>query len=1015
MSALPPALQERVALYLRDRSYYESESFNEEQCRVEFINPLFEALGWDVSNRAGKFDAFKDVEHEGALKVGGRVKAPDYAFRIGGTRVFFVEAKKPKVWIYAANEPCYQLRRYAWSAGLPVSVLTNFREFAVFDTQVKPLKDDGPHVARVLYVKVEEYEQRGDEIEALFSRSAVERGSLHRFARETRKRGTGTVDSEFLAWLEDRRDALAGVLSKRNPGLGAAELQFAVQAILNRLLFLRICEDRGIEPLETLAGLRNGTGVYQRLVRVFERADDRYDSGLFHFRDETGRATQPDRLTPGLVVDDYILKEILADLYYPRSPYAFDAVPTEILGSVYERFLGKVLEVPKAGKVRSVEKPEVRKAGGVYYTPAYIVDRVVRDTLSPLLEGRSPADIATLRIVDPACGSGSFLLGAYDFLMTWFLERYVAGGTDRSPDRVFRGPGGQWRLTPAEKRRILTTHLFGVDKDPQAVEVAKFSLLLKMLEGEHVEVLERDARHSGRRILPDLDRNVRCGNSLIGPEFYQAPERQGLSDDALAAIRPFDWRAAFPEVFEAGGFDAVIGNPPYVRIQNMKEYAPVEVEYFKRTYRSAASGNYDLYVVFVERGLSLLNERGRLGFILPNKFMNAKYGRGLREILAAGRHLSRVVHFGDQQVFDGATTYTCLLFLDKAGAATCRVEKVSDLETWRTAGEAEQGEMPAERFGGGEWNLVVGKGESLFDRLAGMPIKLEGVTDRIFQGVKTSADKIFIVEERERTDQGVLVFCPHDGNLYLLEPGLLHPLVKGGDSHRYHLQGKNLRILFPYIEGCDGKRVLADPVTLRQDYPLTWEYFLRHRRHLEEREGGRMRGPKWYGYVYPKALDVMPLPKIFTPDIAPSASYSLDRTGEFFFTGGVAGGYGILVREGVSQSWILGLLNSRLLDWFVAKVSSAMRGGWRSYEARFIKGLPIVLPDRARPDDRRLHDLLVDLVERMLDLHKRLPQALPHEAERLRTEIAATDRQIDEIVYRLYNLTDAEVRLVEKG
>ena len=201
-------------------------------------------------------------------------------------------------------------------------------------------------------------------------------------------------------------------------------------------------------------------------------------------------------------------------------------------------------------------------------------------------------------------------------------------GRSREPELpVYQGKGEEWKLTTAERKRILLNNIFGVDIDRQAVEVTKLSLLLKVLEGENEETISKQLKLFAERALPDLSRNIKCGNSLVGWDILK--DNPGLSEEEIARINPFDWEREFAEVFLKGGFDVVIGNPPYIRIQMMKEWAPLEVEHYKEKFISASTGNYDIYVVFVEQGLSLLNKNGRLGFILPHKFFNAKYGQPL--------------------------------------------------------------------------------------------------------------------------------------------------------------------------------------------------------------------------------------------------------------------------------------------------------------------------------------------------------------------------------------------------
>ena len=419
--------------------------------------------------------------------------------------------------------------------------------------------------------------------------------------------------------------------------------------------FCEYAKTAGSSLYGTLQSLQNAPNIYRRLAEIFRRADDRYNSGLFHFTPEKERPEPPDELTLGLSIDDKPLKGILERLYYPDSPYEFSVFPAEILGQVYEQFLGKVIRLTEGHQARVEEKPEVRKAGGVYYTPAYIVEHIVKRTVGALLgeadrerQGMAgdvrlaglrpkpftPSQAAKLRILDPACGSGSFLLGAYGFLLNWHRDWYVADDPEkharsRNP-RLYRGPAGDWRLTTAEKKRILLNNIYGLDIDPQAVEVTKLSLLLKVLEGESGETISNQLRFLHERALPDLDANVKCGNSLVGPDFYNGHQLNLFDDEERWRINAFDWHDTehgFGAIMAAGGFDAVIGNPPYIRIQTLNETQPEAVEYFGRHYGAAAKGNYDIYVLFLEKGLSLLNRSGVAGYICPQQILHCEIRR----------------------------------------------------------------------------------------------------------------------------------------------------------------------------------------------------------------------------------------------------------------------------------------------------------------------------------------------------------------------------------------------------
>lgn len=622
---VPQVVRDLVDKFAEHQETYHRPGYNESQLRADFLDPLFIALGWDIYNTAGSHEAYRDVILEQALRVEKSVRAPDYCFRIGGTPKFFVEAKKPAVDIKSDVSPAFQLRRYAWTAKLPLSILTDFEELAVYDCRIKPDKDDKASTARVLFLKYTELVDRWQELADVFSHDAIRKGSFDKFAESNKKkRGTAEVDEAFLEEIESWREALAKNISLRNDEVTDRELNFAVQLIIDRIIFLRMCEGRGIEPYFRLGSLLNGgSGVYPRLVDLFHRADEKYNSGLFHFTKEKGR-DEPDRFTTELTIDDKVLKDIIRRLYYPESPYEFAAMPAEILGQVYEQFLGKVIVRSGRTRVRVEDKPEVKKAGGVYYTPSYIVDYIVENTVGKLLEGKTPQAVGgltaawkpakngrPLTVLDPACGSGSFLIVAYQYLLNWYLNQYVEVDdpkqhTQGKAPRIYQTLQGDWRLTGAERKRILLAHIYGVDIDFQACEVTKLSLLLKVLDGETDESLQRQAKlFHKERALPDLANNIKCGNSLIGPDFYNRQQGELFEARDQLRINAFDWKKEFRNVIAGagGGFNAIIGNPPYIRIQTMTEWTPQETEYLKSRYAAAAEGNYDIYVVFMERGL----------------------------------------------------------------------------------------------------------------------------------------------------------------------------------------------------------------------------------------------------------------------------------------------------------------------------------------------------------------------------------------------------------------------------
>ena len=468
-------------------------SWNETQTRIELINPLFECLGWDVNNNQKLADSFKEVQHEASLKIGSSMKSPDYSFNYGQP-LFYLEAKKPSVDIKHDINPSYQLRTYGWSnKNMVISILTDFEELAIYDCRIKPLKNDNTGIARLKYYTYTDYIDKWDEIYNFISKDAIIHGSLIDFENKQIK-GTTSIDDDFLNAVEDWRKLLALNIALRNPGLTEVELNFSTQKIIDRIIFLRICEDRGIEKYEMLKNTITNNNCYKMLLNLFQNADDKYNLGLFHFKTEKNRFETSDNITPKLNIDDKVLKDIIKGLYYP-CPYQFSVISSDVLGSVYERFLGKVITLTSGHRATIDYKKEVKKAGGVYYTPAYIVKYIVKNTAGEIVKSKTPDQIRKIKILDPACGSGSFLIEAYQFLLDFHLNYYINNEPEKwkkgKDPKIFNSKKGM-QLTLFERKRILINNIFGVDIDKNAVEVTKLSLLLKVLEYEGQEVQQRE-------------------------------------------------------------------------------------------------------------------------------------------------------------------------------------------------------------------------------------------------------------------------------------------------------------------------------------------------------------------------------------------------------------------------------------------------------------------------------------------------------------------------------------------
>ena len=1024
----PQAIMDLVERFDRNVESYRSGQYNETQLRREFIDPFFKALGWDVDNEKGHAEAYKDVFHEDAVKVGGTTKAPDYSFRIGGTRKFFVEAKKPSVNLKDDISPAFQLRRYSWSAKLPLGVLTDFEELAVYDGRIPPSKNDKASVARVKYFTYKEYVDRWDEIASIFSKDEILKGSFDKYAESTKgKRGTAGVDNAFLQEIESWRDLLARNIALRNPDLKTRELNFSVQRTIDRIIFLRICEDRGIERYGRLQSLLEGARVYPRLCEFFRQADERYNAGLFHFGKDSDRQEAPDEITLSLEIDDKPLKEIIKSIYYPDSPYEFSVLPPEILGHVYEQFLGKVISVSPGRRVNVDYKPEVRKAGGVYYTPSYIVEYIVDNTVGKLLEGQTPTSASELKVLDPACGSGSFLIGAYQKLLDWHRDWYVeklaplleegktlaskevlallpAGYTapnkrkrkkkEANKDQpIFEAKGGEWKLTTRERRRILLNNIYGVDIDSQAVEVTKLSLHLKVLEGENEETLSKQLQLFQERALPYLGRNIKCGNSLIGWNILDL--NPDMTAEEIERINPFDWRREFPEIIGRGGFDAVIGNPPYVRQEGLGEFKA----YFQEHYQ-VYHGIADLYTYFIDKGVSLLRPKGIFSYIVANKWMRANYGLPLR-VWLKGQHIEEIVDFGDLQVFQKATTYPCIIRISKE--APHEHFEVAQIKTLSFANlrdyvEEHHYQVKQSNLSNSGWTLADERTQSLLAKLEESNVSLgEYVDGKIYRGLLTGLDGAFVIDVTTR--EKLIAEDPKSKEL-------IKPYLAGRDIKRYQPPKSN-KYLILTPRGWTRKRSndARDPLGwLRHNYPAIVNHLMPFSEAAQKRYD---KGEYWWELRACDYYAEFDKPKIVYLKFQVKTAFTFDDAGSY------PNSANWFIPS--NDKYLLGILNSTSGWFLISNYCTQIQNGYQLIY-KYLGKIPIRTIDFSDPADVARHDKMVSLVERMLDLQKRLAETkTSHEKTFLQRQIEATDKQIDRLVYELYGLTEEEIKIVEEA
>ena len=959
MSA-PPEILALIRRFEDHRDVYTTAGYNETQLRDDFLNAFFTALGWDLDNSAGYAEAYRDVVKEEALRTDDGVKAPDFTFRVGGVRKFFVEAKKPSVPIGRHAQSAYQLRRYAWSAKLPLSLLTNFAELSVYDTRVRPEISDNASKARVFYCKYTDLPQHWDWIQSTFSKEAILKGSFDKYVEDNKaKRGTSEVDAEFLNTIEGWRSGLAQNLALRNPSLNTRELNFAVQRIIDRIIFLRICEDRGIEDYGRLAAVAKKPNVYARLGDLFVAADAKYNSGIFHFRSEKNRLEAPDELTLNLKIDDKVLRSMLSGLYYPESPFAFQVISADILGQVYEQFLGKVIHLNEKHRAEIEDKPAVRKAGGVYYTPSYVVEYMVRKTLDPKLRGKSPKDISKLHVLDPACGSGSFLIVAYQHLLDWYLGYY----TKNEPARWLKGrratlvetARGGVRLTLDERRRILLTHIYGVDIDDQAVEVTKLSLLLKVLEGETEQTIQPFLSVFQERALPDLDRNIKCGNSLIGPDIYTEGQvaREGAE---VEKINAFDWSGpeGFADIMSAGGFDVVIGNPPYIFTRELLSKS--ETSYFSSHFKMAWE-KHNTYLLFMELLLKLLTKSGSASFIVPNSWLTIESGKLLRQ--AYVDRLTTVVDL-PYAVFNKVAMEPSVFVV---GGQPSR----ADVEVIVAGSRLEFGSAIPFKVKRARWR------DNAY-RITTSPL---GAAQDVLDAVKRAAAQVGDV------------FDVRTG-MQAYEEGKGTPPQTKADvkNHVFDAKSKIDRSTHRYLQGRDVGR-----------YCLSWS-----RDYLKY-------GP-WLSQ--PREIGMFSRPRVLLREITAPLPYCLNAcyTGEVYLNNKSILNILDPADDAQNLKALTCVLNSRLTSAFYK--AYAVKAGRKLFPKVVIRNLR-EFPYPKKPDVKVVADLARTHDQLVVALDALKAATTPHAREVQRRQCSALQARLDELVYRFFGVGASERNAIEVG
>lgn len=977
-------IKDLVKKYHSNRKAYLRADYNETQLRTDFLDPLFELLGWDIKNSSGKLTNEREVLVEEGLKANAtsNTKKPDYTFRLFSERKFFLEAKKPNVKIESNNESAKQVRRYGFTAKLKISVLSNFEYLAIYDCSQKVERDDTATKSRIKLYHYTEYESAFEEIKRQIGQHSVYTGGFDETWKEIEEQlKLSSVDSLFLAQINKWRITLGQEIYVHKSDLPIEELNDIIQSYINSIIFLRVCEDRNLEAYKTLLKFANNKD-FASLIKKIKHADKKYNAGLFN---------QP--LTDKVISDSSsAFWEIIKDLYFPESIYSFSVFASDILGNIYEIFLGEQLVVNN-GQIVLKKKPE-HIDRDIVTTPTFIIQDILRQTVVAHCENKTDEEILNSSFADIACGSGAFLLETYQLLQDILVDYYLAN----APKKLTQTSISTFKLPFSIKKRILEECIFGVDKDYNAVQACKFGLLLKLLENEDNTSISLPA-------LPSLDQNIYFGNSLIN-----SSETNYQNQDA---INPFD--------FGTTQFDVIVGNPPYLATEHIKRFTPLELPIYKSKFDSAYK-QFDKYFLFIERGLELLKEGGYFGYIVPSKFAKVGAGKKLRELLVANKVLQKIISFGANQVFQNKTTYTCLLILKKEKSEQVQYLEVNSLKDWKTrnVGSDNFDLFNTNSLKSDGWILYPSILKPVYNAIVSQSKTLENLigAENIYNGIQTSANNIYI-HPIGKNDKEFFYF-KKDGIDWKVEKELTKPYFKTSSRrnslYTYRPFLPNSFVIYPYIKTKKGVEFVKIE-ELKSNYPFTYKFLHHYKHKLDNSRRDIKPAPEteneWYRYGRHQSLDKCDVPaKIIVGVLSQGNKYAIDYYGTLISSGGTAGYCMITLPDDFPYSiyYIQALLNSKYMEWFSALIGEVFRGGYIARGTKVLKKLPIRIIDFKNKSEKDIHDKIALLQKELINLQGEIDKHKGNNRKLipLKRQFNRLKNNLDETLKTLYNLGEAD-------
>lgn len=991
-------LQILVDRFAASLSFYKNAKnrYNEHSCRNEYIDPLLKILGWDVANQQAEAPQYREVIVENKSSSSDR---PDYSLTLRGVTKFFIEAKKPAIDISSEIKPALQARKYGWNAKHKIVVLTNFEHLAIYNTSYVPRVGEKATIARNKLYHFSEYVDKFDEIASLLSKDVVYSGAFDaRLEQDCSESGVHKqpVDDFFLYQINQWRINLSNELYFKKDEYKSIEIiNDVVQEFINQIVFLRICEDKNLQPYHSLKDMIDGDHeqIQKKLEALLKSADQRYNSGIF-----SGKYIVFD-------LNSKIICDIIESLYYPQSPYLFNIIETNMLGKIYEMFLTEQLIILSDKSIGLAKKKDCINRS-IVTTPAEIVKYMVDKALSPICKGKMPKELLKLRVADISCGSGIYLEEVFSYLQSYCINWYL----DNDPTPLVEIRDGIYKLSLEEKKELLCSCIYGIDIDIHAVEVAKFSLLVKLIEDETApSVLNSNP------ILPDLCDNIVYGNSLINNEDLDNVDIH-INNEQLVAISPFDWN----NINKGNQFDVIIGNPPYVTTEDLHKLIPnAEFDIYKSKYKSAHK-QFDKYFIFIEQALSKVTQDGYICYIVPNKFYKIGAGKKLRSLITHDKFLVSLDNFGSTQLFESKTIYSAILLLKRSHQTTFIYSSTKSVSALWT-GSVSSVSLPASSIGESSWCLTTDMQlMSILKNLVGYSDSFDCYAE-IFNGIQTSAERpkpVYWFEQSDVSSEDKhLINIVQNGNTYSIEKAILKPFFKPirvseKGLNSYSKLETDKRIIFPYDKNGD----LYSLTTMKKRFPNTYAYLLANYNKLVPKQvstSGTRDVPNatmetWYQYGRTQALtSFINRPKLIVGVLSKDPMYIYDKNNILIASGGTAGYCAISAKVGSPyaleylQAWLSNPYTEKILE----MVGSDFEGDFHSRGTAVLSKLPFVKLDLTKLNQKDIYDRVIAKTHEVYDITSNLSKRLAKNKKIiLQRKKYILIKEIEELIKKVYQL-----------